>query len=151
MGNSQFAGILLLQFYKRTNWGTKNMLNFLDNYKEQTYALLRIMGGLMFVQHGAQKLLNFPTDFPYPLSNLTYAAGGIELIGGALIVIGLFTRPAAFIASGFAAVGYWMAHGMNSLYPIVNGGEIIALYCFIFLMISANGSGIWSMDAKRNG
>lgn len=120
-----------------------------DNYKEQIYALLRIVSGLLFLQHGAQKLLSFPIEFPYPLDPMTIAAGSIELVGGALIILGLFTRPAAFISSGFAAVGYWMVHGSQGLYPISNGGELIALYCFIFLFIAANGSGIWSVDAKR--
>ncbi len=125
------------------------MMNFLDNYKDQAYALLRIMSGLMFIQHGAQKLLNFPAEFPYPLSNLTMAAGTIELVGGALIVLGLFTRQTAFIASGFSAAAYWMSHGMNAVYPILNGGELVALYCFVFLFIAASGAGIWSLDAKR--
>jgi len=124
-------------------------MTFLDNYKEQTYAILRIVSGLLFLQHGAQKLLSFPVEFPYPLNMMTTAAGSIELVGGTLIILGLFTRPAAFISSGFAGVGYWMAHGFEGPYPISNGGEIIALYCFIFLFIATNGSGIWSVDAKR--
>ncbi|RYD46260.1 MAG: DoxX family protein, partial [Sphingomonadales bacterium] len=74
-------------------------------------------------------------------------AGVIELVGGALIALGLMTRPVAFIASGMCAVGYWMVHGSQGLYPIVNGGELIALYCFIFLFIAARGAGIWSVDA----
>lgn len=123
-------------------------MKFLDAYTEQAYALLRIVSGLLFLGHGAQKLLSFPEAFPYPLNGMSIAAGGIELVAGALILVGLLTRPAAFIASGMAAVGYWMVHGMGSIYPIVNGGELIALYCFIFLYIAARGSGIWSVDAK---
>lgn len=119
---------------------------FLDKYGEQAYALLRIVAGLMFLGHGAQKLLNFPVPFEYPLSAMSTAAGVIELIGGALIAIGLFTRPAAFIASGMCAVGYWMVHGTSSPYPIVNGGEQIALYCFVFLFVAVRGAGIWSVD-----
>ena len=123
-------------------------MGFLDKYKEHTYALLRIMAGLLFLAHGIQKLFNFPTDFPWPLNPATMAAGGIEIVGGVLVVLGLFTRPAAFICSGMSAVGYWMAHGTQGLYPIANGGETIVLYCFIFLFIAARGAGIWSLDKK---
>lgn len=122
---------------------------FLDRYSGQAYALLRIVAGLMFMAHGVQKFFNFPVAFPYPMNPMLMAAAGIELIAGALIVVGLFTRPAAFVASGMSAVGYWMAHGLNSPFPIVNGGETIALYCFIFLVIATHGAGIWSMDGAR--
>jgi putative oxidoreductase len=80
---------------------------------------------------------------------ITYIAGPIELIGGALVMIGLFTRPAAFLCSGLMAVAYWMAHGMKALFPIQNGGELAALYCFVFLFISTQGSGLWSVDAVQ--
>lgn len=121
-------------------------MNFLDKYQEETYALLRIVSGFLFIWHGTQKLINFPADFPYPLNPLMYAAGTIEMIGGALVMIGLFTRPAAFICSGTMAAAYWMAHGMNHLFPILNGGELAALFCFAFLFIAARGPGIWSLD-----
>lgn len=124
-------------------------MNSLKKFQEPAYALLRIMAGLMFMSHGLQKLFGFPTEFPYPLNPMTTAAGGIELIGGALIVIGLFTRPVAFLASGMCAVGYWMAHGMNGVFPIANGGELIALYCFTFLFIATCGAGIWSVDNRK--
>ena len=124
-------------------------MNSLKKFQEPAYALLRIMAGLMFMSHGVQKLFGFPTEFPYPLNPMTTAAGGIELIGGALIVIGLFTRPIAFLASGMCAVGYWMAHGMNGFFPITNGGELIALYCFIFLFIATYGAGILSVDNRK--
>jgi putative oxidoreductase len=123
-------------------------MRFLDKFTEQAYALLRIASGLMFMAHGVQKLFNFPIDFPYPLNEMTTAAAGIELIGGVLIVLGLFTRPVAFICSGMSAVGYWMAHGSQGLYPIANGGEIIALYSIIFLFIATRGAGIWSLDKR---
>ena len=123
-------------------------MGFLDKYKEHTYALLRIMAGLLFLAHGIQKFFNFPTDFPWPLNPATMAAGGIEIVGGVLVILGLFTRPAAFICSGMSAAGYWMAHGSQGLYPIANGGETIVLYCFIFLFIAARGAGIWSLDKK---
>ncbi|RYD40366.1 MAG: DoxX family protein [Sphingomonadales bacterium] len=124
-------------------------MTFLDDHGDRAYALLRIVSGLLFLAHGVQKFFNFPTAFPYPLNPMLYAAGTIEIVAGALIVIGLFTRPAAFIASGMSAVGYWVAHGTQSPYPIVNQGETIALYCFIFLFIATRGAGIWSVDGAR--
>jgi putative oxidoreductase len=124
-------------------------MKFLDGYAEQAYALLRIVAGLMFLAHGVQKFFNFPTAFPVPLNPMLSAAGAIELVAGGLIVIGLFTRPAAFVASGMAAVGYWMVHGSKDIFPIVNGGETIALYCFLFLFVATRGAGIWSVDAAR--
>ena len=124
-------------------------MKFLDGFGEQAYALLRIVAGLLFLAHGVQKFFNFPVDFPMPLNPMLQAAGEIELVAGGLIVIGLFPRPGAFIASGMAAVGYWMVHGSKSFFPIVNGGEAIALYCFIFLFIATRGAGIWSVDGAR--
>lgn len=124
-------------------------MKFLDGFGEQAYALLRIVAGLLFMAHGVQKFFNFPAAFPYPLTPMLQAAGAIELIAGGLIVIGLFTRPAAFIASGMSAVGYWVAHGMQSPFPIANGGETIVLYCFLFLFIATRGAGIWSFDGAR--
>ena len=121
-------------------------MKFLDGFGEHAYALLRIVAGLLFLAHGVQKFFNFPAAFPMPLNPMLYAAGTIELVAGGLIVIGLLTRPAAFIASGMAAVGYWVAHGSKGLYPIVNGGETIILYCFIFLFIATRGAGIWSVE-----
>jgi putative oxidoreductase len=124
-------------------------MNFLDNYQEQAYALLRITAGFMFLLHGTQKFFNFPQQYPYgELGFLTIAAGSIELIGGILIILGLTTRGVAFLCSGTMAVAYWLYHGTQSFYPIVNGGEVAALYCFIFLFIACKGSGIWSMDNK---
>jgi len=121
-------------------------MKFLDGFTEQAYALLRIVAGLLFLAHGVQKFLNFPAPFAMPLNPMLTAAGAIELIAGGLIVLGLFTRPAAFVASGMSAVGYWVAHGTQSPYPIVNGGETIALYSFIFLFIATRGAGIWSVE-----
>ena len=121
-------------------------MKFHDGFGEQAYALLRIVSGLLFLAHGVQKFFNFPVKFPMELTPMLQAAGVIELIAGGLIVIGLFTHPAAFIASGMAAVGYWVAHGSQGAFPIANGGETIALYCFIFLFIATRGAGIWSAD-----
>ena len=120
--------------------------NLLDGREEQSYALLRIVTGFLFIWHGTQKLMNFPVEFPYPLSPLMYSAGAIELVGGVLVMIGLLTRPAAFICSGTMAAAYWMAHGMNNVFPILNKGELAALFCFAFLYIAVRGAGIWSLD-----
>jgi len=124
-------------------------MKFLENYQEQAYALLRITAGFMFLLHGTQKFFNFPQQYPYgELGFLSIAAGSIELIGGVLIILGLTTRGAAFLCSGTMAVAYWLVHGTKSFYPLINGGELAALYCFIFLFIACKGSGIWSMDNK---
>ena len=120
--------------------------NLLDVREDQAYALLRIVTGFLFIWHGTQKLFNFPAYFPYPLNPLMYAAGTIEMVGGALVMIGLLTRPAAFICSGTMAVAYWMVHGMNNFFPILNNGELSAFFCFAFLFIAARGAGIWSLD-----
>lgn len=120
--------------------------NLLDGREDQAYALLRIVTGFLFIWHGTQKLFNFPADFPYPLNPLMYAAGTIEMVGGALVMIGLLTRPAAFICSGTMAVAYWMVHGMNNFFPILNNGELSAFFCFAFLFIAVRGAGIWSLD-----
>ena len=117
----------------------------------QAYALLRIVAGFLFVFHGSQKLFNFPLEFPYPMSPLMQAAGLIEVIGGTMIMLGLFSRPVAFLCSGTMAVAYWMAHGLRDIFPILNGGELSALYCFIFLFIACKGSGIWSVDQIISG
>ena len=124
-------------------------MTFLDGQRERAFAVLRILSGLLFLAHGVQKFLGFPVAVPYPLTPMLNAAGAIEIIAGALIAIGLFTRPAAFIASGMSAVGYWTVHAANGPFPISNGGETIVLYCFLFLYIAARGAGIWSIDAAR--
>jgi putative oxidoreductase len=115
-------------------------------------SVLRIMTGLLIMQHGTQKLLGFPTPpsrgMPELLS-IYGLAGIIELFGGILIVIGLFTRPTAFLLAGFTAVAYFMAHAAKSFYPILNGGELAALYCFVFLYLMLAGPGPWSVDARR--
>ena len=119
-------------------------------YSDQTYALMRIFSGFLFLWHGSMKILNFPPMEMSPPAYVQYGAGGIELIGGALIMIGLFTAPVAFLASGLMAAAYWMAHGGNDLLPILNRGELAVLYCFVFLYISTKGSGIWSVDSMRS-
>ncbi len=124
---------------------------FMSNFQGQTCALLRIVAGFLFLWHGTQKLLGYP---PLPPGIqipgfITWIGSPIELIGGALILVGLFTRWAAFVAAGMMAAAYWMGHGTKALLPLVNGGELAALYCFVFLFLSARGSGIWSIDSLR--
>lgn len=115
-------------------------------WSDKLLSVLRIVAGLAFLEHGLSKFFNFPAPFPMPLNPVLTAAGAIELVGGALLVIGLFTRPVAFIASGMCAVGYFMAHFPKGFFPLVNGGEAIMLYCFIFLYLAAAGGGAWSAD-----
>ena len=123
------------------------MAGFMVPYADQTYALMRIIFGLLFVVHGTSKLFGFPVPPPAEApAFVIYVAGGLELVGGLLIAIGLQTRWAAFICSGLMAAAYWMAHGTKALFPIQNGGELAVLYCFAFLYIAARGSGIWSVD-----
>lgn len=124
-------------------------MNFLDQYRDVTYAVFRIVLGFLFVCHGTQKLFGFPIEFPFgPLNAMTTSAAIIELVAGLLVMLGLFARPAAFLASGTMAVAYWMVHGLNNPFPIANGGELAALYCFAFLFVAANGPGIWSLNKK---
>lgn len=118
------------------------------SWAERLLAVLRIAAGLGFLHHGTSKFFNLP-PFPMPLNPLLYVAGTLELVGGALIILGAFTRPVAFLLSGMCAVAYFMAHAQRSLYPSVNGGETVMLYCFIFLYLAAAGAGAWSVDARR--
>ena len=118
----------------------------LDSLTNPSYALFRMVLGFLFMWHGTQKLFNIPKEFPYELSALSHTAGIIELVGGALVLLGCMTRPVAFICSGTMAVAYWKVHGLNNFFPMINGGELAALYCFGFLSIAANGPGIWSID-----
>lgn len=119
------------------------------SWSDKLLAVLRIVAGLSFLHHGTSKFFGLP-PFPMQLNPMLYAAGTIELVGGALLVLGLFTRPVAFIASGMCAVGYWLAHGSKGFFPSVNGGEAILLFTFIFLYLAAAGGGAWSVDAARS-
>ena len=124
----------------------------LEQYQPQLRALLRIMTALLFMEHGLAKLLHFPVaqpGVPDPLPTILVAAGVIEIVGGALVTLGLFTRLAAFICAGEIAIGYFMLHFPKSFWPIVNGGEAAILFCFIFLYLAAAGPGAWSVDALR--
>ena len=111
-------------------------------------SVLRIVVGLAFLDHGLSKFFGIP-PFPMPLNPLLTVAGGLELVGGSLILIGLFTRPVAFVLSGMCAVAYFIAHFPKGFFPAANGGEAVMLYCFIFLYLAAAGGGVWSADASR--
>lgn len=126
------------------------MPSFLQPMHAQTYALLRIVTGFLFLWHGTQKIFSIPLPSPIQLPEFVILiAGPIELIGGTLVMIGLFAGWAAFLCSGLMAAAYWIAHGTHALLPIQNMGELAALYCFVFLYIASRGSGIWSVDAMR--
>ncbi len=119
---------------------------FMSKYEKQTFALIRIIAGFLFLWHGSQKIFNFPpVGFQFPL-HIVAIAGPIEFFGGLLIMIGLGTRWIAFVASGEMAYAYWSSHGTKALLPIVNHGELAVLYCFLFLFISAKGAGVFSVD-----
>jgi putative oxidoreductase len=112
-------------------------------------AVLRVMTGLLFLELGTGKLLHFPAGLPFldkMPAGMLYFTGIMELVGGALIVLGLFTRPVAFVLSGYMAVAYFMAHIRTSFFPAVNGGDAAVLYCFVFLFLAAAGPGPFAID-----
>lgn len=120
----------------------------IGRFSEETYAVLRIVAGFLFACHGAQKLLGwFGGGHPMPTAQL-WTAGLIELVGGLMIAIGLGTRIAAFLASGLMAFAFFLAHFPRGILPIVNGGELAAVYSFLFLFIASKGPGIWAFDRK---
>lgn len=123
---------------------------FLARYQAETYALLRIITGFLFLWHGAQKLFGYPSPMPPGVPGfIIWLGGSIEFFGGVLVMLGFFTHWAAFVCCGMMAAAYWMAHGTKALLPFVNQGEPAVLYCFVFLFLSARGSGIWSIDSAR--
>ncbi|PIW26640.1 MAG: DoxX family protein [Rhodospirillales bacterium CG15_BIG_FIL_POST_REV_8_21_14_020_66_15] len=126
-------------------------MTFLKPFSDHLLSALRVMAGLLFLQHGTTKYLHFPASKMSGIDPMTMggAAGMIELVGGALIVAGLFTRPVAFVLSGTMAVAYFYAHFPRGFFPILNGGELSALYCFVFLYIAAAGGGALSLDRMR--
>jgi putative oxidoreductase len=112
-------------------------------------SVLRIVAALLFIEHGTQKLFGFPIPPPAPvhLGTLFGTAGLIEIAGGTLLLLGLLTRPAAFILSGEMATAFFLQHLPRGFWPLQNGGELAVLYCFLFLFIVAAGPGVWSLDA----
>lgn len=136
-------------------------MGFLSKYEPYFYALLRIVSGFLFLMHGTQKVLGFPQRPPSPATQaaantpppseimqmLGSASGPLELVLGLLILLGLFSGWAGFLASGMMAIAYFSAHQPRGILPIQNGGETAVLYCFVFLYIAARGSGVWSVDS----
>ena len=124
----------------------------LNPYWPTALSVFRVMFGLLFLSHGLSGLIGWPAaDHVAPVGQWPdYYASWIEAVTGALITLGLFTRPAAFLASGEMAFAYFMAHFPKSFFPIVNGGDAAVLYCFIFLFIALEGGGPWSIDAARS-
>ncbi|MDO9431715.1 MAG: DoxX family protein [Pseudomonadota bacterium] len=122
----------------------------LDVWAPRVLSLLRIIAALLFMEHGLMKLFHFPSPqpgAPDPLPMILMAAAWIEVIGGGLLALGLFTRAAAFVCSGQMAAAYFMAHAPQGFWPALNGGEAAILYCFVFLYLVFAGPGIWSLDA----
>jgi putative oxidoreductase len=125
-----------------------------ESWAPQMQSLLRIVAAFMFISNGTMKLFAFPVGMPPDNSTAafltqTWIGGVLEVFGGALMLLGLFTRPVAFILSGEMAVAYFQFHAPGSFWPLINGGTAAVLYCFIWLYFSAAGPGPWSLDAKR--
>jgi putative oxidoreductase len=125
------------------------MIEFIaQRWAPRLLSMLRIVTAFLFMAHGAQKLLGFPASMANPpaLFSLIGLAGTLELVGGAVLILGLFTRPVAFILSGEMAFAYFMAHAGQGFWPLLNRGELATLYCFVFLYLAAAGGGPWSLD-----
>ena len=123
-----------------------------QSWSPQLLSVLRIVAGLLFMMHGTMKLLAYPAPFPMHLSPFTmlWFAGVIELVGGALVLVGLFTSIAAFVMAGEMAFAYFIGHFPKAFWPVQNGGDAAVLYCFVFLYLAAAGAGPWSVDRWRN-
>jgi putative oxidoreductase len=129
-----------------------NFFNGASKYQPQALAILRVVTGLLFLGHGLVKLIGFPEGAQpgqQEIATLLGIGAILETVGGALIILGLFTRPTAFILSGMMAVAYWMFHAPSSPFPVVNGGDGAILFCFIFLYFVTSGPGAWSLDGAR--
>lgn len=123
-------------------------------WQPRVLSILRVVAAFLFMQHGAQKIFGFPAEQRYPFDpmSLSGVAGVLELFGGALLLIGLFSRPVAFLLSGLMAFAYFMVHAPQEFWPLNNGGELAALFSFVFLYLFVAGGGSWSVDnlIKRN-
>ncbi|MBN7796340.1 DoxX family protein [Parahaliea mediterranea] len=127
------------------------MDQFLAAWRPRVLSLLRIVTAFLFMQHGAQKILGFPApqNYPFELFSMSGVAGVLELFGGALVLVGLFTRPLSFLLSGLMAFAYFLVHAGQGFWPLNNGGELAALFSFVFLYLACAGGGSWSLDALR--
>lgn len=125
-------------------------LENLAQYRPQALGVLRIMTALQFIEHGSQKLFDFPLSAqPHALSGLTLTAGILEFAGGILLALGLFTRPVAFLLAGEMAIAYFMAHMPRDFFPVNNSGDAAISFCFIFLYLVFAGSGAFALDNRR--
>ena len=124
------------------------MQSFLDTWRPRILSVLRIITAFLFMQHGGQKLFGFPAPqrYEFELFSLSGVAGVLELFGGLLVLLGLFTRSTSFLLAGLMAFAYFIAHAPRGFWSILNGGELAALYCFVFLYLSLAGGGAWSLD-----
>ncbi|MBI1407611.1 MAG: DoxX family membrane protein [Caulobacter sp.] len=122
----------------------------LEPHSGKVLSILRVVAALAFLAHGLMKIFHFPVaqpGAPDPLPTMLLVAGWLEIVGGGLLALGLFTRPVAFLLSGMMAVAYFLAHASKSFYPALNGGEPALLFCFIFFYLAFAGGGRWSLDA----
>ncbi|MCC6207536.1 MAG: DoxX family protein [Gammaproteobacteria bacterium] len=128
------------------------METFLDTWKPRVLSILRIVTAFMFIQHGTQKMFGFPAPQhqPFELYSMFGAAGVLEVFGGLLILLGLFTRPVAFLLSGEMAFAYFIVHAPQAFWPLLNGGELAVMWCFTFLYLACAGGGTWSLDHLRD-
>jgi putative oxidoreductase len=128
--------------------------SFQTSWAPRLLSVLRFITGFLFIWHGTQKLFDYPASPNGAVGLMSFMGftGVLEFVGGLLILLGLFTRPTAFILSGMMAVAYFMAHASGGFLPLVNRGELAVLYCFVFLFLSAAGGGVWSLDnlLRRN-
>jgi putative oxidoreductase len=127
--------------------------SFLATWSPRVLSILRIIVGLLFLEHGTSKYLSLPVSPSTGVAPMTLSGinGMIELVGGVLIVLGLFTRPVAFILAGDMAVAYFIAHAPRGFFPLLNAGELAIIYCFVFLYLAVAGGGVWSLDHLRAG
>jgi putative oxidoreductase len=127
------------------------MESILNIWRPRVLSILRIVTAFLFMQHGTQKMLGFPAPqrSEFDLFSLSGVAGTLEVVGGVLLLVGLFTRPVAFLLSGLMAFAYFIAHAPKSFWPLLNGGELAAMWAFLFLYFSFAGGGEWSIDHIR--
>ena len=127
------------------------MSNLLNSWRPRALSVLRAVSAFLFMQHGTQKMFGFPAPqrYEFDLFSMSGVAGTLEVFGGFLLLIGLFTRPVAFLLSGLMAFAYFIAHAPRDFWPLVNGGELAALYAFLFLYLFLAGGGEWSLDSLR--
>jgi putative oxidoreductase len=141
----EYKGALFGKDQRASAAGIGGEMESLERWAPQVRSVVRIMAGLLFLEHGLQKLFGFPAAGPQ-MTPLLWAQALIEVVGGVLLTIGAFTRPVAFVLSGDMAAAFFIAHFPRSFYPAVNGGDAAVLYCFVFFYIFCAGGGPWSVD-----